>query len=150
MINKLGVAVLSGFLLGGILGSGSKAWSIQTTEHIGINEATHAILGEARGEGYPGMYAHAWAIRNRGTLRGVYGARAKFRVSAETQMTAEKAYTNSGIAGSVDPTHGATHWLSDYDLNKTTSWKTWIHEYSETAYIGHTHFYKLGINRVPA
>lgn len=39
--------------------------------------AVRAIIGEASGEGYKGMLAVASAIRNRGTLKGVYGVNAK-------------------------------------------------------------------------
>ena len=39
-------------------------------------EATRAIIGEAANQGYEGMLAMACAIRNRGTLRGVYGTSA--------------------------------------------------------------------------
>ena len=35
--------------------------------------AVKCLLGEARGEGYTSLIAHSEALRNRGTLNGVYG-----------------------------------------------------------------------------
>jgi hypothetical protein len=93
---------------------------------ISDSDAVRAILGEARGEGYEGMYAVAHAIRNRGTLKGVYGKQAVRPVkgdglvafnskgtpveviSTETYQSAMNAW-HSSMEG-FDPTHGATHW----------------------------------------
>ena len=103
--------------------------------------AVHAILGEARGEGYEAMYAHACAIRNRG-LNGVYGKNADVSdASEEIVQKAYKAWAESEQG--QDITNGATHWLSDYDLSRTTSWKSWIEKYKQTARFGTTNFYKL-------
>lgn len=71
--------------------------------------AVHAILGEARGEGYLGMYAVACAIRNRGTLRGVYGANAVIRdADWNTRMAARAAWRLSKTG--EDITLGADSW----------------------------------------
>lgn len=48
-------------------------------EDISDKEAVQCLLGEARGEGFNAMVAHAEAIRNRGHLRGVYGCKADFK-----------------------------------------------------------------------
>lgn len=84
-------------------------------ETITNDKAVHAILGEARGEGYAGMYAVACAIRNRGTLEGVYGAGADISdARPQTWARALSAWQNS--ATGPDVTHGATHWEStDFD-----------------------------------
>lgn len=50
------------------------------------SKAIACILGEARGEGFASMLAHAEAIRARGTLKGVYGCRA--------DLTKEMSYLN--------------------------------------------------------
>lgn len=71
--------------------------------------AVRAIMGEARDQGYTGMLAVACAIRNRGTLDGVYGVRAKGldKEPARVWLLAKKAWQESK---SVDITNGATHW----------------------------------------
>ena len=80
-------------------------------EPIQDKRAIRAIIGEASGEGYTGMLAIAGAIRNRGTLQGVYGERAK-HIDKQPQWVwaqAEKAWKES--AGN-DITAGADHWGS--------------------------------------
>lgn len=72
-------------------------------------EAIRAVLGEARGEGYRGMYAVACAIRNRGHLKGVYGLRASMPdLTPDLWQKASKAWFSS-LSG-PDVTNGATHW----------------------------------------
>lgn len=76
---------------------------------ISDEQAIKAVLGEARGEGFEGMYAVACAIRNRGTLRGVYGKDASMPdVTPELWQKASKAWYDS--EDGEDPTFGATHW----------------------------------------
>lgn len=73
--------------------------------------AIRAIIGEAGNQGYTGMLAIAGAIRNRGTLKGVYGVTAK-HISKEPQWVfdlAKKAWVESATN---DITNGATHWGS--------------------------------------
>jgi len=77
--------------------------------NIDKQRAIRAIIGEASNQGYIGMVAVACAIRNRGTLKGVYGENAK-HVSNEPQWVfdlAEKAWLESM---NKDITSGATHW----------------------------------------
>lgn len=73
--------------------------------------AVLAIIGEAENQGADGMLAVACAIRNRGTLKGVYGVKAprvvKGLYSKKTYQMAEKAWNDSKR---VDVTNGATHW----------------------------------------
>lgn len=100
-----------------------------------------AILGEARGEGYAAMYAHACAIRNRGTLQGVYGATAKMeKISPELYHLASKAWYTS--EDGHDAVKGATHWLSDYDKRHCRSFRQWINSYRAVHRVGTTTFYK--------
>ncbi len=68
-----------------------------------------AIIGEASGEGYQGMLAVACAIRNRGSLAGVYGLRSSHvdKQPEAVWVTAQQAWEDSK---DVDVTYGATHW----------------------------------------
>jgi hypothetical protein len=70
------------------------------------------VIGEAENQGYSGMLAVSEAIRNRGTLKGVYGCKALRVVGKEytkdTFNQAQRAWEDS--AGIGDITHGATHW----------------------------------------
>jgi hypothetical protein len=123
-----------------------------------------AILGEARGEGYQGMLAHAYAIRNRGTLKGVYGAQKIYfgppavrwtlgpcyyerletfpenLISVQVQEDAKNAWEASAFGRDI--TRGATHWLSDYDRAHMCKWQSWINDYESTVRVGETVFYK--------
>lgn len=75
------------------------------------NDNVRAVMGEASGEGFTGMKAIACAIRNRGTLKGVYGLRAK-HIDKEPKRVwdmAQKAWEESA---KEDITNGATHWGS--------------------------------------
>lgn len=79
---------------------------------IADKEAILSIIGEAEDQGYKGMCAVAHAIRNRGTLNGVYGLHAKRVVkklySPSTYHNAELAWIRSKTE--FDFTLAATHW----------------------------------------
>ena len=77
------------------------------TAQLPVSAPVRAVLGEAEGEGYQGMLAVACAIRNRGTLKGVYGLFAKRVYSTRSIALAEKAWAASRI---LDVTKGATGW----------------------------------------
>ena len=139
-----------------------------TIAHAEVNEeqAIRGVIGESLTD-YNSMLAIACAIRNRGTLDGVYGVNAVIDhngqlvrvikkktgtiyepISWEIYNMANKAWYVSGdheeLNGPyVDVVKGATHWLSDYDLKHCRPAMTnWRFKYIETAYIGQTHFYK--------
>jgi hypothetical protein len=76
---------------------------------ISSNLAVRAIVGEAANQGERGMLAVACAIRNRGTLRGVYGLNASF-VDREPPEIWERARRAWAQSATVDITGGATHW----------------------------------------
>jgi hypothetical protein len=149
------VVVLGGLTLCGVV----------RAEEIKESAAINAILGEARGEGEASMLAHAHAIRNRGTLKGVYGAKAehtykvrRFDVHKKKMVThrvkevilpelyqrAAKAWHTS--LDTPDPTDGATHWLSSQDIDKMMEkpkrWETWNRELEPTLTVGNTTFYR--------
>ena len=112
-----------------------KAWAVET--RVDDSKAIHAILGEANNAKERHAIAHA--IRNRGHLGGVYGHMdnpSEVEYQAGCKAWYESEYT-------TDPTHGADHWLSDYDLKHSKKHLiAFRFKMVETAYIGNTHFYK--------
>ena len=79
-------------------------------------EAIRAIYGEACGEPYVGKLAVAGAIRNRGTLRGVYGQTSPLLtqpINARAWAQCARAWRESATR---DITHGATHWENTHDF----------------------------------
>ena len=106
------------------------------------DQAIHAILGESRGDGWDGLYATSCALRNRGTLHGVYGVKADISdVSSDLYQTASNIWLISKYGRDV--TFGATAWLSDYDISHQKHvWGKWIHQFKKTVKIGHTTYYK--------
>lgn len=81
------------------------------TAEISKEKAVKAILGEAENQGYRGMLDIAVGIRNRGTLKGVYGYKAKRPnivglIPKRYWRQAEKAWNES----KTNKTHTGTHW----------------------------------------
>lgn len=76
------------------------------------DKAILAIIGEAESQGFDGMLAVASAIRNRGTLQGVYGLNAprvkKSLYTKGTYLQARKAWLQS--ASGRDVVMGANSW----------------------------------------
>ncbi len=108
----------------------------QANRPISDDVAIRAILGEARGEGDRGMYAVACAIRNRGHLGGVYGAKAKMGdLTPELWQKASKAWFTS-FEGE-DVTGGATHWEAVQTFGKPY----WAKSMRQTVKIGAHTFY---------
>ena len=99
-------------------------------------DAVRAIIGEAEGESFKGKVAVAEAIRNRGTLRGVYGFKAK-RVDQAPDWVwreARRAWKKSKQSNLVK---GATHFEStDFPI------PGWSKKMRMTAHIGKHKFYK--------
>lgn len=125
---------------------------------IGAVEGVRSVLGES-GPSFEEMHALSHAIRNRGHLGGVYGLhrvndrfeeRAKngkwVPIPESKVQLAMKAWTFSDPDPELsqpDPTHGADHWLSDWDLaHARKELIAFRFEMVETAYIGTTHFYR--------
>ena len=72
------------------------------------SKAVRAIIGEASNQGYQGMLAVAVGIRNRNTLKGVYGLNAK-HIDKEPMWVweqAKKAWKES----ETNRIHSGTHW----------------------------------------
>ena len=104
------------------------------------------LLGEARGEGYTSLLYHAEALRNRATINGVYGCKAR--------LAKEWPYLQArGLVGqarqawreseTTDFTHGATYWGS---LLVDQKWIAKMEKsgFTQTAKIKNTVFYKAG------
>jgi len=90
-------------------------------EDIKTKDAIRAIIGEASNQGYRGMLIVACAIRNRGTLKGVYGLNAK-HVDAEPRTVWDTARCAWKASTHFDYSYGATLWAS-----KICD-KRWLHE----------------------
>ena len=77
--------------------------------------ATNAIVGEAAGTPFSVKLAVAAALRNRGTLRGVYGFQSKVTLHSAPVVWSEalRAWRESAR---TDVTHGATHFGSASDV----------------------------------
>jgi spore germination cell wall hydrolase CwlJ-like protein len=104
---------------------------------IDRDKAIAAIIGEAADQGEVGMTAVAEAIRNRGTLQGVYGLRRTAFIASQppwVHKQAAKAWDQSAKSNLVN---GATHWES-------IDFKTpvWAYKMTVTARIGKHIFYK--------
>lgn len=113
------------FALVFLLGFASCAHAEPITEENAIK----AIIGEAENQGWIGMRAVACAIRNRGSLKGVYGLHAprveKGLYSRETYLMARRQWR----AIPYDITHGATGWGNASDIaefKKHSWWKNCV------------------------
>lgn len=107
-------------------------------------QAVQCILGEARGEGFESLKAHASALRNRGHLKGVYGCKAKF--DHEMQYLKAKGILKQAkeawaLSLKTDYVAGASFWgstLVDKDWIKTMKRNGYI----LTKRVGNTEFYR--------
>lgn len=121
-----------------------------------------SIIGEGENQGYDGMIALAWAIHNRGTLKGVYGLHAprvihqkythRIYLDAKKAWEAVKKMAEWQQAGCVivrrhkmknvpchyDPTEGATHWENINAFGKPY----WVNSMNETYRLKDHVFYK--------
>ena len=100
-------------------------------------DAVRAIIGEAANQGDDGMLAVAAAIRNRGTLKGVYGYKAK-HVDTQPAWVWAKARRAWAMSATNDPTRGATHW----ENIKAFGQPYWAKSLTVTTNIGDHRFYK--------
>lgn len=85
---------------------------------IKTQDAVDAIVGEAADQDFETMVCIAQAIRNRGTLKGVYGFHAKHN-KAENSETWEAARDAWALSGFVpDKIHRAKNFGTFEDLDK--------------------------------
>ena len=96
-----------------------------------------AVVGEAAGEPYQCQIAISAVIRNRGSLKGVYGLRAK-HVAREPQSVFNKVAKAWDESAKHDPTGGCKFWGGIIDDNY------FIKKLGKKPVmtIGHTRFYK--------
>ena len=94
-------------------------WSPAFAAEIPEHQAIVALIGEAGGQSDEELLAHCYALKNRGTLKGVYGLHATHTPNPTPKQwqRVEKAYWTAKLAFS-DPLGGRTEWRSNYDLEK--------------------------------
>lgn len=85
---------------------------------IDPNEAIPAIVGEASNQSQATMICVAHALRNRGTLKGVNGARASHTWNEPEEVWEKARAAWDYSEDSNDPTHGAKNFGTLSDLNK--------------------------------
>ena len=132
VIISLGLALLIVFL--------AKSCHAEISQEIGV----HCILGEARGEGYTSLLAHAEALRNRNNTQGVYGCQAD--LSKEMPYLKRTGIYNDAIKAWQKSkhskiTHGASFWGS-LIVDKKWIAKMDRNGFKQTVIIGNTAFYK--------
>lgn len=114
--SMIGVLCLFSLVLGGIQAEAKQSLGLPA------EVAVRAILGEA-GPSYEERYAIACALRNRGTLHGVYGHLEA--PTAKQWQAGSRAWFES--EDGPDVTKGANHFLSRWDLKNCRpsliSWK---------------------------
>lgn len=100
-------------------------------------DCIRAIVGEAANQGRDGMLAVAGAIRNRGTLKGVYGFKNPIadRQSPRTWTQARLAWA---MSATNDISRGATHWENIGAFGEPR----WAKSLTVTTNIGAHTFYK--------
>lgn len=98
-----------------------------------------SIIGEAEDQGPEGMRAVASGIRNRGTLKGVYGRNSKRvkggQYSKEVYQQAKQAWLDSA---KKDYVNGADHWENTKQFGKPK----WANEMEEVTRVGDHSFYR--------
>ena len=99
--------------------------------------ALRAIIGEASDQGFEGMTAVAEAIRNRGTLKGVYGVNAK-HVDKQPEWVWDKARQAWNRSKTSDLVHRADHW----ENTKAFGEPYWAKHMVKTAQIKDHAFYR--------
>ncbi len=120
------VMVIGSIFLAAILLIGSCHPSTAHADSIPADKAIKALIGEGENQGVDGMNALAHTLRNRGTLKGVYGINSprvnNHLYSAKTYQLAKRSWEES--AYSFDITKGATGWgnASDIKIFEATRW----------------------------
>jgi hypothetical protein len=111
--------------------------ALQSFGAIDDSKAIRAIVGEAANQGRSGMLAVAGAIRNRGSLKGVYGVKnpAADKQPAWVWQRAREAWASSATN---DITKSATHW----ENTKAFGRPYWAASLTVTTNIGAHTFYR--------
>lgn len=134
MLSKAVVTILVLFLI---------SCNIKTSysDQIPTDRAVNAIIGEAEDQGYLGQLYIACAIRNRGTLKGVYGEHAprvlKKKYSQKIKLAVIKAWKESETSDICTQIKGANHWENIKAFGKPS----WASNMEETlSYKDHVFF----------
>lgn len=118
----------------------------QRLKMIDNDRAINAIIGEAENQGYMGQLYVACAIRNRGTLKGVYGENAPRvlgkKYSDVIYLQAETAWKLSATSDSCQDIKGATHW-ENIKAFGTPYWAKKMHKTFQ--YLDHVFYAKAGV-----
>jgi hypothetical protein len=101
------------------------------------SDCVRAIVGESANQGRDGMLAVAGAIRNRGTLKGVYGLKSKVS-SQQPEWVWQRARLAWAMSATNDISRGATHW----ENIKAFGEPRWAKSLTVTTNIGAHTFYK--------
>ena len=109
----------------------------QAFAQVDDEQAVRAIIGEASNQGLEGMQAVAEGIRNRGTLKGVYGAKAK-HVDKEPAWVWKQARNAWEASKTSNLVGGADHW----ENTKAFGEPYWAKSMVKTAQVGSHSFYK--------
>jgi len=104
---------------------------------ISHSQAIRALIGECGGGTYREMVAVGCALRNRKTLVGVYGLRAKWRIDHAPERVKAMARRAWAESARRDITGGANHWESA--RHKKPYWTKGM---AETARIGSFSFWR--------
>lgn len=116
----------------------SKAFPAEILSDIPENKIIRCLMGEARGEPYKAIVAHAEAFRNRyaryGRIWGVDGCSFNGKEPSWVWAMVSKAWMESLHTNLVK---GADHWHTDYIKDPY-----WTKGALMTAYIGKTKFYR--------
>lgn len=86
------------------------AWSSAAQAAINEQLAVRALIGEAANQGLIGMTALAEAIRNRGSLRGVFGLSRDRFIDSQPKWVHEQARRAWRESARTNLVNGADHW----------------------------------------
>ena len=121
----------------GLIGITFFITSAPAKAEITTDQAVQAIVGEAAGESFKGKLALAEALRNRGTLNGVFGYQRKNFIKKQMPYAGEESRKAWQASKYTNLVKGADHWES-------VDFKTpeWAKDMKETARIGKHRFFK--------
>lgn len=107
------------------------------------DNAISAIVGEYAQEDIFGMKLIAHAIRNRGTLKGVYGVNAKHNKTESKRIWQLASLAWFESENEIDPTAGASEWRSEQDIQN----HGWPEGFRQTMWYKGTYFLKPTNNK---
>lgn len=112
------------------------AYAEEIPKHLAIK----AIVGEAENQGFKGQLAVAEAIRTRGSLKGVYGA--KRDISKAPKSVLEEAERAWEVSKDTTTVKGADVWGTEADVQKFKKTR-WFKSYKQVAKIKDHYFFKI-------